>query len=80
MSEMVERLAMVLVDGESLISERRARARAVLRALRDPTGEMKEAGAATYGVVTPAIGSLPLSVINGQPTKAWRAMIDEALK
>jgi hypothetical protein len=45
----------------------------------EPTGEMKDAGAETYGVHEPAIGSLPLSTINGQPSKAWRAMIKAAL-
>lgn len=57
-----------------------AEARAVIAALREPTGAMKDAGAASYGIHTPAIGSLPLEVIDGQPTKAWTAMIDEALK
>jgi hypothetical protein len=54
--------------------------RAVLGAIREPTGPMRDAGAATYGVSAPAIGSLPLSVIDGQPSKAWRAMVDAALK
>lgn len=57
----------------------RAQARAAIAAMREPTGEMKDAGADSYGVPTPAIGSLPLSVISGQPTKAWKAMIDAAL-
>ena len=45
---------------------------------KEPTGAMKDAGANSYGVPTPAIGSLPLSVIDGQPTKAWHAMIAAA--
>ena len=63
-----------------LWAEYEQKARAAIAAMREPTGEMVDAGAASYGVPTPAIGSLPLSVIDGQPTKAWRAMIDEALR
>ena len=51
---------------------------AVLAALREPTGAMIDAGADTYGVHDTAIGSLPLTTIDGQPSKAWRAMIDAA--
>jgi hypothetical protein len=51
---------------------------AALAALRDPTGAMIDAGAKTYGVHDTAIGSLPLSTIDGQPSKAWQVMIDAA--
>jgi hypothetical protein len=54
--------------------------RAAIAALREPTGEMKDVGAATYGVHNTHIGPLPNAVIDGQPSKAWRAMIDEALR
>lgn len=90
MSEMIERVAQALCATATRYEEIRRdqeahdalldMARAALAALRDPTGEMVDAGARTYGVPTPAIGSLPLSVIDGQPSKAWRAMIDEACK
>lgn len=55
-------------------------ARAAIAALREPTDEMKGAGANSYGLHTPHIGPLPIELIDGQPTKAWQAMIDEALK
>jgi hypothetical protein len=55
-------------------------ARAAIMAMREPSGPMKEAGAMTYGIHTPTIGSLPLTLIDGQPTKAYQAMIDEALR
>ena len=85
MSEMVERVAKAILDhvpqGYGMYqNEAEEYARAAIAAMREPTGEMKDAGADSYGVPAPAIGSLPLSVINGQPTKAWQAMIDEALK
>lgn len=53
-------------------------ARAVLQEMREPTGAMKDAGAETYGIGNGAIGA-QFSVLAGQPTKAYRAMIDAAL-
>lgn len=57
----------------------RWQARAAITAMRDPTVPMRHAGADTFGITTPRIGPLPAEVIDGQPTKAWQAMIDEAL-
>jgi hypothetical protein len=45
--------------------------RAAIEALMEPTGEMKDAGAESYGV--------PPS-ITGQPTKAWQAMLRKVLE
>lgn len=53
-------------------------ARYVLTAMREPTGDMKDAGAETFGVGNTAIGLL-VKVLDGQPSKVWRAMIDAAL-
>ena len=53
-------------------------ARYVLTAMREPTGEMKDAGADTFGVGNTAIGPL-VQVLDGQPSKVWRAMIDAGL-
>ena len=60
--------------------EARCIARSIFLEMREPTGSMKDEGAGTYGIGRIAIGSLPLSVIEGQPTKAWQAMIDCALE
>lgn len=91
MSEMVERVARAVCkangtdpdnddfppcDWRNYVPE----ANAAIAAMREPTGAMIDAGANSYGVPTPAIGSLPLSVLNGQPSKAWKTMIDEALR
>lgn len=54
-------------------------ARAAIEAMREPTGEMKNAGAASYGVGDAYIGE-GAALLNGQPTRAWQAMIDEALR
>jgi hypothetical protein len=80
MSEtMRDRVARAIRERSGLSwSMSRLAADAVLAVMREPTGAMKDAGAESYGVHEPAIGSLPLSVIDGQPSKAWRAMIDAA--
>jgi hypothetical protein len=49
----------------------RSLVRAALEALMEPTGEMKDAGAESYGV--------PPSIV-GQPTKAWQAMLRKVLE
>jgi len=61
----------------ALIAAELLRATVVLMAMREPTGLMKDAGAASYGIGNTAIG-LPVTVLDGQPSKAWRAMIDAA--
>jgi hypothetical protein len=58
----------------------RFQAKRIITAMREPTPGMVDAGAETYGIETPHIGNLPVTVVDGQPSKAWRAMIDEALK
>lgn len=77
MNELVERTIEALMG--PCLGDPEAMARAAIAAMREPTGAMIEAGAKTYGVSTPAIGSLPLTVVDGQPSKAYRAMIDAAL-
>ena len=70
-------------DGEAeanILEWCRYAADAVLEEMVEPTGAMKDAGADTYGVHGLAIGSLPLSTIDGQPSKAWRAMVEAARK
>jgi len=89
-NEMIERIAKAMYDSNQFarplekspnwVEHYRRQARAAISAMREPTDAMKHAGADSYGIQTPAIGTLPLSVIDGQPSKAWRAMIDEALK
>lgn len=51
------------------IQEAEELARTVIWAIREPSGEMKDAGAFTFD------GNL-----TGQPTRCWQAMIDQALK
>jgi hypothetical protein len=77
---MVERVKRVIWAGADHPDPEVCRiiAQNVLEALREPTGEMKDAGAATYGIHDAHIGPLPQGVIIGQPSKAWRAMIDAA--
>ena len=57
-------------------------ARAAIEAMREPTGEMKDAGAETFGLPKNGIyiGPIPKDTLDGQPSKAWRAMIDEILR
>lgn len=50
-------------------------ARSVIEAMRDPTGEMIDAGAETYEAEPWVTGCS----LDGQPSKAWRAMVDAAL-
>jgi hypothetical protein len=52
----------------------REKARNAIAAMREPTGEMIDAGAGS--VVIAGFGRFSLE---GQPSKAWRAMIDAAL-
>lgn len=52
--------------------------RAVIEALRETTGEMKDAGAETLLVYREPEGWVPS--LDGQPSKAWQAMIDAALR
>ena len=82
MSELLDRaaeaIAPMLTFGVTEFPDARAVARAVLEAVRDPTGEMIEAAAKTYGVAS-AFGELAATILDGQPSKAYRAMIDAAL-
>ena len=50
--------------------------RAVLAAIREPTGEMIDAGADSFEFPDGPFGRPSLI---GQPSKTWRAMIDAAL-
>jgi hypothetical protein len=54
-------------------------ARAAITAMREPDGAMKDAGAETYGVGNAYIGP-GADLLTGQPTKAYQAMINAALK
>lgn len=53
-------------------------ARAVLEGMREPTGEMIDAGEKTLMTYSETDGWT--KSLDGQPSKAWRAMIDELLK
>ena len=78
MSEMVERVAQAICGDDNpanILTIHRIRARAAIEAMREPTGLMKDAGAESF-----EFGSDDCASLNGQPSKAWRAMIDEALK
>ncbi len=68
-------LSCVLIDGDADVV---AAMKCAIAAMREPTGRMKDAGAETYGIGDAAIG-LPVSILDGQPSKAYRAMIDAAL-
>lgn len=93
MGEMVERVARAICDQEagtpgtdcacnsgtcSRLSVKLA-ACAAIAAMREPTGEMKDAGAETYGLGNSVIGPAGAALV-GQPTKAYQAMIDKALE
>ena len=75
MSEMVERVARAVAAemdrlGDSLTPQETACV--AIRAMREPTGAMIDAGAESFVSVNPPN-------ITGQPSAAWRAMIDKAL-
>jgi hypothetical protein len=82
MSEMIERVAKAIWDdacpgmtwGEIDRLTYRGWAQAAIEAMREPTGEMIDAGAGSVVIV--GFGRFSLE---GQPSKAWRAMIDAAL-
>lgn len=42
---------------------------------REPTGQMIDAGANSYGISNGYAGPLPSRVLDGQPSKTWRAML-----
>ena len=67
------------VPGGNSLNQDEARefAEAVLSAMRDPTGAMKDAGAESYGLTDIVVGPAA-KMLSGQPSKAWMAMIDAA--
>ena len=82
MSEMIDRVGLAIdeamLDSRELpCGERQAFvARAAIKSMREPTGKMKDAGHYTYEQSSPWITGCSL---DGQPSKAWRAMIDAAM-
>lgn len=103
MSEMIERVARAIVakmEEQQLGTQspwhdpefRRDAcdcARAAIQAMRDPIGDMLDAGAATMGLppafelhlcdVRPDIADILIGCLDGQPSKTWRAMVGAAL-
>jgi hypothetical protein len=86
MSEMIGRVARIMCCPSGCKGfpncssiEWREEAALAIAAMREPTGAMKDAGALSYGIGDTAIGQWTIA-LDGQPTKAWRAMIDEALR
>lgn len=76
MSEMIERVALAISGGDdpaSILKIHRHRARAAIKAMREPTEAMVTAGAGAEDHEFGVIGLQPA-------TEAWRLMIDEALK
>ncbi len=65
--EFISKLGLFFASHPGLIG------RAAVAAMREPTGDMINAGAATF---TFDAGKPDIS---GQPTKTWQAMIDEVL-
>ena len=94
MSEMIERVVRCISPSFGAFDQAngvpREVARRVMEAMRDPTGDMIDAGAATVGLppafelnlcnVRSDIADILIGCLDGQPSKTWRAMIDEALR
>lgn len=100
MNEMIERVAKAILhaidssqhnfgdEGIKLTMEDAARS--AIEAMRPPTGDMIDAGAATAGLppafelhlcdVRPDIADIIIGILDGYPSKIWRAMIDAALR
>lgn len=81
MSEMVEHVARAMCRVDGFDPEEKAMrdrylplAHAAIAAMHEPTGNMIDAGAGSY-----KMDGIRVSV-DGQPSAAWRAMIDAALK
>ena len=74
MSEMIERVALAISGGDdpaNILEIHRHRARAAIKAMREPTAKMKLVGAMTMPDYDPG---------DNDAEQCWHEMIDEALK
>lgn len=94
MDGMIDHVARIIAPYFSAVDQAngvpREVAQRAIEAMRDPTGDMIDAGAATVGLppafelnlcnVRSDIADILIGCLDGQPSKTWRAMIDKALR